>query len=145
MLSFTEPRDNILQYTGWHVKKKGQWHPVTRLSEEITHKHILTRIEGYIEREDVASLTNLDIAVRREALPDLDQGEHYWHQLIGMTVVHRDGSVFGAVREIIATGSNDVLVVVGERRYLIPYLPDDVVLEVDLIKHQITVDWDLDF
>ena len=118
---------------------------MTRLSEEITHKHILTRIEGYAEREDVAGLTNLDIAVRREELPDLDPGEHYWHQLIGMTVMTRDGSVFGTVREIMATGSNDVLVVVGERRYLIPYLPDVVILDVDTLKYQITVDWDLDF
>jgi 16S rRNA processing protein RimM len=145
VLSFTEPRENILQYNDWHVQKKEQWIPITRISDEITHKHLLTRIKGYPEREDVASLTNLDIAVRREELPDLAPGEHYWHELMGMTVVHQDGTVFGTVTEIMETGSNDVFVVEGEHRYLIPYLPDTVVLQIDVVKRQITVNWDLDF
>ena len=42
------------------------------------------------------------------------------------------------------TGSNDVLVVKGEREYLIPYLPDDVVLDVDLATGVIRVDWEPD-
>ena len=145
VLSFTEPRENILQYNEWHVQKKEQWIPITRISDEITHKHLLTHIKGYPEREDVASLTNLDIAVRREELPDLDPGEHYWHELMGMTVVHQDGTVFGTVTEIMETGSNDVFVVEGEHRYLIPYLPDTVVLQIDLATRQITVNWDVDF
>ena len=143
--SFTEPHDNILQYSHWYIQQKGQWLPIKRVHEEITHKHILTRIEGYSEREDVAALTNLDIAVSQKTLPELKSDEHYWHQLIGMTVMHRDGSEFGVVRELLATGSNDVLVVVGNRRYLIPYLPGEVVLEVDTVKQVIIVNWDMDF
>ena len=43
------------------------------------------------------------------------------------------------------TGANDVLVVVGEKRHLIPYLPDRTILGVDDVKRIITVDWDVDF
>jgi len=43
------------------------------------------------------------------------------------------------------TGSNDVLVVKGDKDYLIPYLKDHVVLSVDIKNQQIIVDWDPEF
>ncbi len=145
IISFTEPRESIIDYPNWHIKKKNQWCPISRVKTEVNHKHILAQIAGYTEREDVALLTNFDIAVAKESLPSLDEGEFYWHELIGMTVVHQDGRVLGTVDEIIPTGSNDVLLVQGEQRYLIPYLMDEVVLNIHREKRQITVNWDLDF
>jgi 16S rRNA processing protein RimM len=38
-----------------------------------------------------------------------------------------------------------VLVVEGVKRYLIPYLPGQFILEIDPDQQQITVDWDMDF
>ena len=146
VISSTEPRDKILQYPDWHVKRNGLWQPIERLHDSITDKHVLTSIEGYSQREDDAVLTNLDIAIKKEALPALLPGEYYWRDLIGMTVVQTSGALLGTVEEIIPTGSNDVLVVTGgDKRYLIPYLPDDVIVKVDGESRQITVDWDLDF
>lgn len=145
VISFTEPRENILEYTQWYIKKAGQWQPVKRLSDEITLKHILTKVDGYVSREDVAALTNFEIGIRREELPALPLDEYYWHELVGMSVVKEDGRVFGKVHEVMATGSNDVFIVQGEHRYLIPYLIGQVVLDIDRAKRQITVNWDLDF
>jgi len=42
------------------------------------------------------------------------------------------------------TGSNDVLVIKDEKKWLIPYL-DNVVLKIDLEKKNILVDWDENF
>jgi 16S rRNA processing protein RimM len=145
VISFTKPRENILEYAQWHIKKNGQWQPVKCLSNGVPKKHILVKVEGYAIREDLADLTNLEIAVRREALPMLALNEYYWHELVGMTVVHVNGSLFGQVHEIMATGSNDVFIVQGERRYLIPYLINEVIVDINKEKRQITVDWDLDF
>ncbi len=145
VVSFTDPRENILDYPEWHVRKQGQWQPIKRLQEEVNDKHLLTWISGFETREDVAALTNLEIGVPKSMLPALDAGEYYWHELIGMTVIHENGTVFGRVHEIIETGSNDVLIVQGDQRYLIPYLFGEVVLAVDKDKKQITVRWDLDY
>ncbi|WP_133130915.1 ribosome maturation factor RimM [Legionella yabuuchiae] len=143
--SFTDPRENILRYTEWHGFINEQWQPLSLTQLEMHSKYILARVEGYTEREQVASLTNVDIGVRGEALPKLGPGEYYWHQLIGLNVVTRQGENLGQVTEMIATGSNDVLVVVGQKRHLIPYLPERVILNVDEGNRTITVDWDEDF
>lgn len=143
--SFTEPRDNILRYTDWHVCLNNTWQPVKILSIEVHNKAIIAQIEGYPERELVARLTNAEVAVQKEQLAELEPGEYYWHQLIGMKVVNPKGESFGTVVEVMPTGANDVLVVQGEKRYLIPYLPGQFIIEINDSQQVITVDWDLDF
>ena len=50
----------------------------------------------------------------------------------------------GVVSSIMETGANDVLVVGGDRKRLIPYVPE-VVREVNLENGTVLVDWDVDF
>lgn len=143
--SFTEPRDNILQYTDWHVYLDNAWRKLKILRVETHDKLILVQIEGYWEREQLAALTNTDIAISRKQLPLLEAGEYYWHELVGMQVIDQQGQIFGTVTEIMPTGSNDVLVVEGEKRHLIPYLPGQFVIDINPDQRLITVDWDMDF
>ena len=145
VISFTEPRDNILNYTHWHIGINNQWQPLNVLETKINNKFILALVEGYTEREQVARLTNIEIAVMRDRLKTLQPDEYYWHELIGMHVVTQQGIALGDVSEVMETGSNDVLIVHGERRHLIPYLLDDVILEINPSQRVITVDWDTDF
>lgn len=144
VLSFTEPRDNILQYT-WYGFINKQWQALDVKHVEMNHKHILAQVEGYTSREHVADLTNVDIAIKEEKLPRLPDGEYYWHQLVGMTVKTKEGVLLGTVTEIMPTGSNDVLVVVGEKRHLIPYLMNTFILSIHDSERTVTVDWDVDF
>lgn len=142
--SFTEPLENIFTYSDWHIKIKNQWIPLT-ITDHGHHSNTLwVTIMGYATREKVAELTNHEIAVVHSQLSELTSGEYYWHQLEGLTVINKAGVVFGIVDSIMATGSNDVLVVKGEKRHLIPYL-NAVVIKVDLNKKQIIVDWELDY
>ncbi|CAM2751166.1 16S rRNA-processing protein RimM [Legionella steigerwaltii] len=143
--SFTEPRDNVLKYANWHAFINNKWEPIKLLRAEVQNKSIIVQIEGYPERESVAYLTNVEIAVQQEQLETLKPGEYYWHQLIGMKVINQQGESFGNVTEIIPTGSNDVLVVEGNKRHLIPYLLGQFILDINTEQQVITVDWDMDF
>lgn len=143
--SFTEPRENILRYTQWHAMINKQWQPLELLRVEVTNKHILALVEGFADREKVEGLTNIEIAVLREQLPQLAPGDYYWHELVGMQVVDQQGACFGTVVEIMPTGSNDVMVVEGEKRYLIPYIPGRFVTSINALEKLIIVDWDTDF
>ncbi len=145
VISFTEPRDNILQYKYWHAHLNHQWQPLKLSHLERNHKFILAAVENFDTREEVARLTNVEIAIPSTELPVLQAGEYYWHELHGMQVVTTEGMLLGQVTEILATGSNDVLVVEGEKRHLLPYLPGKTVIEINDSQRLITVDWDVDF
>lgn len=93
--------------------------------------------------------TNAEIAVYAEQLPELPEGEFYWRDLIGMSVVTNKGYDLGVVDDLMETGSNDVLVVkankkdaFGQSERLIPFLTDSVILDVNHEERKVTVDWD---
>jgi len=145
VISFAEPQEAIIDYKQWYIFINEHWQPLKLIDVELRPKLVLVQVENYQTRENAARLTNLDIGIKREELPVLASGEFYWHQLEGMQVETTTGLILGTILEILSTGSNDVLVVSGEKRYLIPYLPGQYVLEVMEKERRIIVDWDVDF
>ena len=144
MFSYTQPREAILEYDRWYLKRQGEWHAAA-ISEGKRHgKTVIAHFEGVDDRDDAATLLDCDIAVDREAMPDADDGSYYWADLEGLQVVRRDGTELGRVAYLMETGANDVLVVEGERERLIPFVAKEVILGVDLDEGVISVDWEWD-
>ena len=142
--SYTEPREAILDYAGWKLAQEDGWRPV-RLAEGKRHgKSVIAKLRGYDDRDAAATLVGADIGVERDAMPELDDGEYYWADLEGMTVIHKDGTTLGRVAYVMATGANDVLVTDGPDEKLIPFVRDRVILDVDLDERVISVDWEWD-
>ncbi len=141
--SDTEPRDAILAYQPWLI---GDEKTPTRVQQGRKQgKHLVAEIEGISDREAAESLAGQHIAVYRDQLPDLPDTQYYWTDLIGAEVYNQDGSELGSIREMIATGANDVMRVQGDRERLIPFIKDIYVTEVDLVARRVTVSWDPDF
>jgi 16S rRNA processing protein RimM len=143
--SHTQPRDNILGYSTWYLKRQGEWQAM-ELQEGRPHgKGILAHLTGIDDRDLAASLVGSDIAIRREQLAGTAEDEYYWADLIGLNVVTKEGIELGMVDSLFETGANDVLVVRGERERLIPFLPEQVIIEIDLSEGRMVVDWDPEF
>ena len=145
VLSETEPRDNILGYSPWYLKLSGKWVQMEPAEGRIHGKGLVTRIDGYTDRDAAVHLVGAEIAVHRDQLPAAGKGEYYWSDLIGLKVVNAAGVELGQVDHLLETGANDVLVVKGERERLIPYTPGQAVVKVDLEAALLTVEWDADF
>lgn len=144
VFSHTDPRENIVRYSPWVVERRGQRRQM-KVSGSRVGKHVVARLEGIDDRDQAEDWIGATIYIRRDQLPRLPGGEYYWSQLVGLQVENLQGEAFGEVDHLIETGANDVLVVKGERERLIPWLPDDVIREVDLQQGRIRVDWDADF
>lgn len=94
-------------------------------------KNVVLALKDRSSIEQVAEFIGSGIFAERSQLPTLSDGEYYWYDLIGMTVLLEDGTSLGTVTDIIQTGSNDVYVVSdGDREVLIPAI-EDVVLDID--------------
>jgi 16S rRNA processing protein RimM len=63
----------------------------------------------------------------------LEEGEYYYREIIGCSVVTEEGEELGPITEILTPGANDVWVVSKpkSKQILIPVI-DDVVLDVDV-------------
>lgn len=144
VFSYTRPREAILDYGRWYLKRNGRWQRVT-VSESQQHgKSVIARFDGVDDRDQAAELVECEIAISRDDLPTAEQGSYYWADLEGLKVVHRDGTELGHVAYMMETGANDVMVTAGERERLIPFIADKVILDVDFDKGEIRVDWEWD-
>ena len=145
VFSYTEPRENILQYRQLFLHKgsDGKW--INIVDGQLHGKNVLVQFEGITDRDQAQLLAGYDLAVGRKQLPATDENEYYWTDLIGLNVENREGVQFGKVESLFETGANDVLFVKGERERAIPFLQNRTVLLIDLENRKIIVDWDADF
>lgn len=152
--SYTEIAEDVFAYNPWWLKTA---HGVKQVEVDEARPHgkgFVAHIKGIDDRDQAVQYTGIDIAVDRGLLPELDDGEYYWSQLEGLVVVTvYDGKSqrLGKIDKLLETGANDVLVVapddqsIDQRERLIPYVPEQYVVAVDLAIGEMRVDWDPEF
>lgn len=142
VLSFTDPLENIASFPSWILCRSGE-RRVERVEDGRMHGgHVVAKLESSGDREAAAALAGAEIMVERASLAPCEEGEYYWADLEGLQVTTSAGVELGRVERLFGTGSNDVMVVRGERERLIPFIADQVVRDVDLTAGRIVVDWD---
>lgn len=143
--SYTRNRADIFDYGQWLV---GPAERPRRFELEAGREHgrggLIAKLAGLDDRDAAVAEVGSLIQVSPEQLPALEEGEYFWHQLEGLRIENLEGTPLGTVDHLFETGANDVLVVIGERERLIPYIPA-VIREVDLDAGIIRVDWDEEF
>ncbi|OLO06076.1 MULTISPECIES: ribosome maturation factor RimM [Salinicola] len=146
--SYTSPSEGIFDYPVWVLSRQGQRESRRLLEARPQGKGLVVRLEGIDTRELAEQWAGADVLMEKTALPELDSGEYYWYQLEGLQVETRDGVKLGRVDHLFETGANDVLVIkpaegsLDDRERLLPFLPDDVIVQVDLVGQSMIVDWD---
>ena len=107
-------------------------------------KTVLLSLKGIENRTQAEALVGSALYIEKKSLPELEDGDYYWFDIIGLSVFTIAGEYIGRVASIMPTGSNDVYVVkdIAEGRQketLIPALAS-VVVSIDLEKKTMQVD-----
>jgi 16S rRNA processing protein RimM len=98
-----------------------------------THKNFeLLTFEGFENINEVEKFREGILKVPESKLSKLDEGEFYFHEIIGCLVATTKGEEIGEITEILSPGANDVWVIKSKtgKEILIPYI-DEVVKKVD--------------
>ncbi|WEV44589.1 ribosome maturation factor RimM [Streptococcaceae bacterium ESL0687] len=100
----------------------------------------IVKFEGLYHINDVEKYKGFVLKVSEEDLSDLEDGEFYYHEIIGLDVYEGDEKL-GTVSEILSPGANDVWVIKRPKKkdLLIPYIPP-VVLDVDVKNNRVEVE-----
>lgn len=148
--ALTDPVSNILSYDSWKLKRRGSLES-SELEDGRPHgKGLIVKLAGVDTRDDAEKLRGTEIWVAASALPELEPGEYYWHQLLGLRVWCDHGGdqlLLGEIDYLIDTGANDVMVVkscdgsVDDRERLVPFLMEQVVRSIDRETGEIWVQW----
>lgn len=101
---------------------------------------LLLAFEGLNTPEQVGRYRNHVLYITKDKSPRLPEGEYYYDELFGLSVIDDTGTLLGELTEIIQTGANDVYVVIDESGHeiLLPAIKE-VVLDIDTGKKQMKV------
>ena len=139
--SATEPSGNILRYSPWQVGRDGRWSRVGVAEGRLQGRGVIARLDGCHDRGDASGYGGCEIAVERSQLPEVEEDEYYWADLVGLRVVTTESVDLGEVGRMMETGANDVMVIQGDVERLIPFLLGTVVRSVEVAEGTIVVDW----
>ncbi len=143
---YTEYLDSLLDYQRWWLgQESGSWREVKVLQCEAHNKTVAALLGDCPDRTAAEKLKGWLIAVRRSDLPKQAEGEYYWSDLIGLSVVNDAGDNLGLVTNLLETGANEVLCVQGgSGELLIPFVAS-AIKQVDVAGKVIRVDWSADY
>ncbi len=143
--TFTQDLDSLLDFPVWHLGKAGKWRQYKVVMAKVHSQSLVAQLAGVDDRSAAEALQGMDIAVERDSLPPAQDGEYYWDDLIGLTVVNLAGETLGVVAALVESGAHDIMKVVqDEQERLIPFTAP-IVQAVDAEAGQIKVDWGADW
>lgn len=141
VISYTDPVTNLADYRPWFIERNGEWTPLSVDQLKPHRNGYVAQVDGIDDRDVALRYAGKPIGVQESTLPETDEDEFYWKDLIGLSVEDKAGTVLGEVSELMETGANDVIVVRGAAgEVLIPFVRH-VVMTVDLEQRRIVVDW----
>lgn len=141
----TEYTDSLLDYPEWQLSKDGRRLNVTLEAGKIVNGELQVKFEGINDRDEAFALRGYTIEIPRESFAPAEEGEYYWADLVGMTVVNTENITLGTVKNLMETGAHDVLVVDGDYgQKLIPFV-SHFIGNVDSENRIITADWGTDY
>lgn len=101
---------------------------------------LLLTVAGTADRDAAEKLRGMEVVVKAEDLPDLDEGEVYLHEIVGFDVVLEDGSKVGVLEGFEDLPGQDVWLIRSEegREILLPATEETVPM-IDMDTRRITI------
>ena len=74
-------------------------------------QYVILKFRGYDSINDIEKYKRAKLLVTRDKAVKLKKDEYFIADLIGLKVVTEDGESFGTLKDVLATGANDVYMV----------------------------------
>ena len=107
----TEAFDGLFDYDNWWLGKGDDWREMVVETAKVHNDVIVVKLKGIDDRDAALACKGKQIAVPRSQLPEAEENEYYWSDLIGVRVKNLQDIDFGLIVDVFETGANDVLVV----------------------------------
>lgn len=137
-LYYNDEKEVFYGYTSFLVKNaNNRWIKLEPAETSVYRGFFYLKFKGLDNLDAVSFLLNKELFVRQTQLPVLEENEYYEYQLIGMKVFDSNDIQIGAVKGIMHTNAQDLIVVKGEKEILIPMVEGfiiDINLEDSTIK-----------
>lgn len=137
--SYSETSEKFSKYSYFFISNEENNYIQLKVEKIIFDKNIKIKFENYNSREELEKYIGKYLYIENDQLDELEENQFYWEELIGLEVYLENDNKIGVVSDIIETGSNDVLVIQGNKEYLIPYLYGESIKKISLKDKKIII------
>lgn len=131
--------DHLLSVKEFFIKKDNHYQSVSVQLIRRHQDHLILHLISINDRDLAQQLVHQHLFVDIAHLPICEDGQYYWYQLTGLTVVNIQEQNLGEVTEIYSNGPQDILIT--SQGHHIPFLKDHIVKTVSVENRLITVDF----
>lgn len=143
LVSFAESLDAFSPGSSLYLKNKitGEFKLFETISASKKKSNVvLVLLNGVQGRNEADLLKGMEVYIDKASLPEPEDDSYYWSDLIGMEVFEEDGNRLGRVKNLMRTGSSDILEVLdGKKEVLVPFLKK-IILSVSKAESKIIVE-----
>ncbi|HAO59394.1 MAG TPA: ribosome maturation factor RimM [Psychrobacter sp.] len=150
VFSETEEREAIFSYSPWWMKTATGFKPLTVTDWRKQGSGIVAQFEQVPDRNVAETMNGVSIWIDKDSLPETEEDEYYWSDLVGLSVINKQQECLGTIKELFETGAHPIMKVVpskdsiDDEPRMIPWHKQTVDV-VDLAAGQMIVDWERDF
>ena len=121
---FSDSTDSLKAYKSFIAEGR----PLTLKSIRPGNKGAIARFAEIPDRNVAEALRGTELTVPRSALPDLEEGEYYHADLLGLSCVSTTGEELGTVVAVENFGAGDILEIErpNGKRFMVPMRPEAV-------------------
>ncbi len=140
VLPFSGDTGSFKNFSSLYISKVNNNPPKYSISRSRNHKNtVIVKLDSIDSIDDAEPLKGLTVFIDKRELPEKDDDEYYWFELIGLEVLDSDNNKIGKVKEIIDNTAQPILVIQNDsEEYLVP-LVDKYVEVIDLENSKIIV------
>ncbi len=120
-------------------QKKGGWEEFQVESLRPYKENFILKLKGIDSLERAQGTSGKEIFVPEEKLPPLQEDHYYHFQILGCTVIAKDGKKIGMVEDFLIIPGNDLLVVSGEKSQILIPFNKDICMRINLEQREIIV------
>lgn len=136
----TDTARRFQDLTHIYLESNGKYMEFEIQNVKFFKKLAILKLKGLEDINEAEKYKGKGLWIPREEAQPLEEDEYYVGDLIGMQVILEDQSPFGVLKDVIATGANDVYVVetLQGKEVLLPAI-GECILQVDVEAEKMTI------
>ncbi|MBB3698121.1 16S rRNA processing protein RimM [Flammeovirga yaeyamensis] len=132
--------DDLTQYEGLDavfIERRGNLVPYFLEYLSMHNNRFIAKFEDIETLEDAEALKDAQLYLPLAALPELEEGKFYYHDVVDFTIVDNNLGELGQIKKIYTNSAQDLIEMHYKGKEVLIPISDDIVIKADMEKKQL--------
>ncbi len=126
----TDDVERFLRLKEIFLKRDVMMQPFIIESAQLNKRHVILKLKDIDDRTEAELMKSTQLYIDRKEAGRPEEDEYYIEDIKGLAAYDMQNNALGNVADVIQTGAVDVLVIRGEKEYLIPARKQNVLVDI---------------